>query len=205
MMGTLWTESSYPGPHALQLTSAETPPLPSSAVNTEAERGRLPAQNHGKAGMVPGLEPGLLPPNLSPSALGVTPPNPAPLFLTPNIKPFGMGGQSTSVLRAEGGGLRNTPTPEPGLQTPRALPAPLAQGWVGGGVPAPYPRAQTRAGLQLREVLAQSQGVTTPATQRLGAGHRLGSSGPQGPGSGRGLQNHSRQWPHGPRSGGGGI
>lgn len=52
MMGTLWTESSYPGPHALQLTSAETPPLPSSAVNTEAERGRLPAQNHGKAGMV---------------------------------------------------------------------------------------------------------------------------------------------------------
>lgn len=43
----------------------------------EAQRERLPSQNHSKAGTVPGLEPDLLHPSLSPSALGVTPPNPA--------------------------------------------------------------------------------------------------------------------------------
>ena len=52
-------------------------PLPRRAVKMEAQRERLPSQNHSKAGTVPGLEPDLLHPSLSPSALGVTPPNPA--------------------------------------------------------------------------------------------------------------------------------
>lgn len=79
MVGALRTESSHPGAHSLwPYLCRETPPpthLTKRAGQVEAQRRKRPAQSY-QAAVVPGLELDPLSPSC-PSALGVTPPNPA--------------------------------------------------------------------------------------------------------------------------------
>lgn len=77
MVGALWTESSYSGPHRFQPHLCRESPLFGEEQCRRKPRGGGCLLSHSEAEMVPDLEPGPLPLNLPPSVLGVTPLNPA--------------------------------------------------------------------------------------------------------------------------------
>lgn len=78
MMGPVWTESSYPGPHALQPHLGRDPSLPKESSEHRGPEREVtgPESQPGWGGARLGTRPPT--PQPVPFSLGVTPPNPAP-------------------------------------------------------------------------------------------------------------------------------